>query len=252
MGEDVGADGGVFKTNIGLSEKYGPERGPQHADLRERVPRRRPRHEPRRDATRSSRSCSPTSCRRPATPSSTSCPKYRYMSGGQTSVPVTVRVDRRRRRGDSARSTRATGESWFMHLPGLRVVTASSPGSAYSLLRAAIDDPNPTLFYRAQGPVRAARDRSSAARSPRSGRPQVVRPGSDVTIVDDAPDGRARPGRGRAARGRRASTPRSSTSAGSARSTSRPSGPRSRRPAGSSSPRSRSMPPAGARRSSAS
>ena len=50
MGEDVGADGGVFKTNNGLIEKYGPRARPLDTDLRERLRRRGPRDEPRRDA----------------------------------------------------------------------------------------------------------------------------------------------------------------------------------------------------------
>ncbi len=76
----------------------------------------------------------------------------------------------------------ATGESWFMNLPGLRVATASSPGSAYSLLRAAINDPNPTLFfehkglYGRKGPV----VRGEVAEI---GKAAILRSGSDVTIV---------------------------------------------------------------------
>ncbi|MBA2700203.1 MAG: hypothetical protein H0U58_00695 [Chloroflexi bacterium] len=76
----------------------------------------------------------------------------------------------------------ATGESWFIQLPGLRVVTASSAGSAYALLRAAIADPNPVLFfehkglYARKGPVR----RGEVAEI---GKAAIVRPGSDVTIV---------------------------------------------------------------------
>ena len=180
MGEDVSADGGVFKTNIGLSEKYGLERvrntpicengflgvalGMSLVGLRPVVEIMFADFLPTAgDAIVNQ------------------LPKYRYMSGGQTAVPVTVRsVSGATGRFGTQHS--ATGESWFMHLPGLRVVTASSPGSAYSLLRAAIDDPNPTLFYEhkglyaRKGPV----DRGEIAEI---GKAQVVRPGSDVTIV---------------------------------------------------------------------
>jgi acetoin:2,6-dichlorophenolindophenol oxidoreductase subunit beta len=108
-------------------------------------------------------------------------PKYRYMSGGQTAVPVTVRsVSGATGRFGTQHS--ATGESWFMHLPGLRVVTASSPGSAYSLLRAAIDDPNPTLFYEHKG-LYARKGPVVRGEIAEIGKAQVVRPGSDVTIV---------------------------------------------------------------------
>ena len=76
----------------------------------------------------------------------------------------------------------ATFESWFIHLPGLRVVTASSPGSAYALLRAAIAEDNPVIFfehkalYGRKGPV--ARGQIAEL-----GKAEIVRAGGDVTIV---------------------------------------------------------------------
>ena len=108
-------------------------------------------------------------------------PKYRFMSGGQCSVPVTLRVISGAT-GRFGTQHSATFESWFIHLPGLRVATASSPGTAYSLLRAAIAHDNPVIFfehkalYGRKGPV----DRGEVARF---GKAQIVRSGSDVTIV---------------------------------------------------------------------
>jgi pyruvate dehydrogenase E1 component beta subunit len=108
-------------------------------------------------------------------------PKYRYMSGGQFAVPVTIRsISGALGRFGTQHS--ATGESWFMSLPGLRVVTASSPGSAYELLRTAIRDDNPVIFhehkamYARKGPVR----RGALAEL---GKAEILRRGSDVTIV---------------------------------------------------------------------
>ncbi len=180
MGEDVSADGGVFKTNAGLIEKYGPERirntpicengfmgvalGMSLVGLRPIVEIMFADFLPSAgDAIMNQ------------------LPKYRFMSGGQTAVPVTVRsISGATGRFGTQHS--ATGESWFMQLPGLRVVTASSPGSAYSLLRTAIADNNPTLFfehkglYARKGPVR----RNELAEI---GAAAVLRSGSDVTIV---------------------------------------------------------------------
>lgn len=109
-------------------------------------------------------------------------PKYRFMSGGQCSVPVTIRsISGGTGRFGTQHS--ATGESWFMSLPGLRVCTASSPGSAYELLRAAIRENNPVIFhehkglYGRKGPVR------KGAAPAAIGKAAVVREGSDVTIV---------------------------------------------------------------------
>ena len=145
MGEDVDADGGVFKTNNGLVEKYGRERvrstpicengfvgvalGMSLVGLRPVVEIMFADFLPTAgDAIVNQ------------------LPKYRFMSGGQCEVPVTLRVISGAT-GRFGTQHSATFESWFMHLPGLRVVSASSPGAAYSLLRAAIADDNPVIFF---------------------------------------------------------------------------------------------------------
>lgn len=109
-------------------------------------------------------------------------PKYRFMSGGQCSVPVTIRsISGGTGRFGTQHS--ATGESWFMGLPGLRVCTASSPGAAYDLLRAAIRENNPVIFhehkglYARKGVVRKGGPPAAV------GRAAIVRDGRDVTIV---------------------------------------------------------------------
>ena len=109
-------------------------------------------------------------------------PKYRFMSGGQCSVPVTIRsISGGTGRFGTQHS--ATGESWFMGLPGLRVCTASSPGAAYDLLRAAIRENNPVIFhehkglYSRKGVVRKGGPPAAV------GRAAIVRDGRDVTIV---------------------------------------------------------------------
>jgi pyruvate dehydrogenase E1 component beta subunit len=180
LGEDVATEGGVFKTNVGLAEKYGPER------------------------VRNTPICENTFVGvalgmslvgfRPVVEIMFSdflptagdaivnqLPKYRFMSGGQFAVPVTIRsISGATGRFGTQHS--ATGESWFMHLPGLRIVTAATPGAAYELLRAAIRDNNPVIFhehkglYGRKGPVR----RGALAAI---GRAEVLRPGADVTIV---------------------------------------------------------------------
>jgi pyruvate/2-oxoglutarate/acetoin dehydrogenase E1 component len=180
MGEDVGADGGVFKTNSGLIEKYGPERvrntpicenGFLGVALGMSLVGMRPIVEIMfADFLPSAGDAIVNQL-----------PKYRFMSGGQTAVPVTVRTIGGAT-GRFGTQHSATGESWFMHLPGLRVVTAGSPGSAYSLLRAAIEDRNPVLFYEhkalyaRKGPV----VRGTMAEV---GKAALLRTGSDVTIV---------------------------------------------------------------------
>ena len=110
-------------------------------------------------------------------------PKFRFMSGGQCVVPVTVRAIG----GGTGRfgtQHSATGESWYMGLPGLKVATAATPASAYGTLRAAIRSDDPVLFfehkglYGRKGPVALGEDGILAI-----GKASVLRPGTDVTVV---------------------------------------------------------------------
>lgn len=179
MGEDVDADGGVFKTNIGLPAKFPGrviatpicENGFMGVALGMSINGLRPVVEIM------FADFLPTA----GDAIVNQLPKYRYMSGGQFSVPVTVRVVS----GGGGRfgtQHSATGESWYMAQPGLRVATASSPGAAYELLRASIADGNPVLFhehkalYGRKGPVH----RGKVAEV---GKAAVLREGTDVTIV---------------------------------------------------------------------
>src|SRR3954463_3555188 len=71
--------------------------------------------------------------------------KYWYLSGEQASVPLVVRsaVGAGGRFGAVHSQNPA---SWFMGVPGLKIVAPSTPGDAKALLKAAIRDDNPVLF----------------------------------------------------------------------------------------------------------
>lgn len=144
MGEDVGSDGGVFKTTLGLIERFGPKRvintpicenGFTGVALGMSLIGLRPIVEMMFSdflATAADAIVNELA-------------KYRYMSGGSCFVPVTIRsISGATGRFGTQHS--ATGESWFMGFPGLRVVTAATPAGAYSLLRAAVRDNNPMIF----------------------------------------------------------------------------------------------------------
>ena len=71
--------------------------------------------------------------------------KLRFMSGGQTHVPIVIRT--------MTGTGFASGgqhcdylEAWFAHTAGMKVVAPSNPADAYGMMRAAIDDPDPVLF----------------------------------------------------------------------------------------------------------
>jgi pyruvate dehydrogenase E1 component beta subunit len=109
-------------------------------------------------------------------------PKFRFMSGGQATVPLVVRAIGGAT-GHFGTQHSATGESWFQQMPGLLVATAGSPASAYGLLRAAIRCNDPVLviehkgMYTRKGPV------DLHAPLPEVGKAAILRAGGDVTIV---------------------------------------------------------------------
>jgi pyruvate/2-oxoglutarate/acetoin dehydrogenase E1 component len=108
--------------------------------------------------------------------------KLRYMSGGQTGVPMTIRTAAGAGMQFGAQHSEML-EAWVTHIPGLKVVVASNPADAKGLLMSAIfdDDPvvtiEPTLNYWVSGlvPEGSYRVPIGVAATPRQG--------SDVTVI---------------------------------------------------------------------
>ncbi|MDB5970118.1 MAG: alpha-ketoacid dehydrogenase subunit beta [Hydrocarboniphaga sp.] len=71
--------------------------------------------------------------------------KLRFMSGGQTSVPMVIRTMTGSGFQNGGQHSDFL-EAWFCHTPGIKVVMPSNAADAYGLLRSAIDDPDPVLF----------------------------------------------------------------------------------------------------------
>src|SRR5579862_6426429 len=118
--------------------------------------------------------------------------KLRYMSGGKVSVPLVMRApvgatNRGAQHGQSP-------ESYFMHVPGLKVVCVSDAYNAKGLLKSAVRDDNPVLFfehkllYGSKGREQAG-GLDLTAEVPEEeylvpiGKAVSKRPGGDVTIV---------------------------------------------------------------------
>ncbi len=180
FGEDVTNDGGVFKTNYGLVEEFGSarvfntpicENGFVGVALGMSLMGLRPVVEFMFS------DFLPTA----GDAIVNQLPKYRFMSGGQCAVPVTLRsISGATGRFGTQHS--ATGESWFMGHPGLRVAAASSPASAYSLLRAAIRDNNPVIVHEHKGHY-GTKGEVRRGEVAEIGKAAVERAGSDLTIV---------------------------------------------------------------------
>src|SRR6266705_5110614 len=72
--------------------------------------------------------------------------KHRYMSGGQVSVPLTIRTQGGAGWSPGAQHAQQL-EAWLVHIPGLKVVFASTPTDVRGLLWSAIYDDNTVLFF---------------------------------------------------------------------------------------------------------
>jgi pyruvate dehydrogenase E1 component beta subunit len=106
--------------------------------------------------------------------------KLRFMSGGQTSVPIVIRT--MTGVGFSTGGQHSDYlEAWFAHTAGIKVLAPSNPDDAYGLMRSAIEDNDPVLFienlptYWTPGPV--------TCQHVPIGKAKVSLEGKDVTII---------------------------------------------------------------------
>jgi acetoin:2,6-dichlorophenolindophenol oxidoreductase subunit beta len=72
--------------------------------------------------------------------------KVHYMSGGKWKVPMVMRTTLGATRRSAAQHSQSL-HAWFCHVPGLKVVLPSTPYDAKGLLKAAIRDENPVVFF---------------------------------------------------------------------------------------------------------
>ena len=180
FGEDVAAAGGVFKATEGLQERFGAERVLDTPISEQAIV-----------------GCAIGAAIRGLNPVieimfadfagvcfdqlANELPKYRYMTDGQVSVGLTVRLANGAGGGFGAQHSQSV-ENWFLSMIGLKIVTPATPADAYALLRASIRDPNPVLFfehknlYNTTGELEA--DVPAAI-----GKAAVAREGSDITLV---------------------------------------------------------------------
>src|SRR5579862_2478851 len=108
--------------------------------------------------------------------------KYRYMSGGQLTVPLVVRTQSGAAGGAAAQHSQSL-EAWFIHVPGLIVVAPSSPVEAYGLLKSAIRLGEPVLFIEHKRLYTMKEELADAAALPPIGRARIASSGTDVTLI---------------------------------------------------------------------
>ena len=108
--------------------------------------------------------------------------KVHYMSGGKLKVPMVLRTTLGATRRTAAQHSQSL-HAWVSHIPGLKVVLPSTPSDAKGLLKTAIRDDNPVVFfedkmmYQLKGPV------PEGDYTIPFGVADIKRPGTDITIV---------------------------------------------------------------------
>ena len=108
--------------------------------------------------------------------------KARYMFGGQAKVPLVLRAPDGMTRGGAAQHSQCV-ESWFMHIPGIKVVIPSNPADAKGLLKAAIRSDDPVLYFEHKRLFSMKGDIPEGEYLTPIGKANIVEEGTDLTIV---------------------------------------------------------------------
>ncbi len=112
--------------------------------------------------------------------------KLRNRSRGTVKVPVVVRIPYGGGIGAVEHHSESP-EAFFAHVPGLQVVTPSTPTDAYSLLREAIDRPDPVIFLEPKRRYWVTEDARLPVTTEPFGRALVRRPGRTATLIAYGP-----------------------------------------------------------------
>jgi len=185
FGEDVGALGGVFRITDGLAAAFGDDRcfdtplaeaGIAGFAVGMAMGGFRPVIEMQFDAF--------------AYPAfeqiASHVAKMRNRTRGRVGLPIVIRVPYAGGIGGVEHHSDSS-EAYYAHTPGLKVVTPATVDDAYSLLRDAIDDPDPVVFMEPKKLYWSKSDSGRLSRTGPFGRAAVRRAGRDVTLVAYGP-----------------------------------------------------------------
>jgi pyruvate/2-oxoglutarate/acetoin dehydrogenase E1 component len=184
LGEDIGVYGGAFGVTRGMIEEFGPERV---------------RNTPISEAAIAGAAVgSALTGMRPILEIQFSdfitiamdqivnqAAKMRYMFGGKGKVPMVLRTPAGSGTGAAAQHSQSL-EAWMAHIPGLKVVQPSTAYDVKGLLKAAIDDDNPVIFYEHKLLYKTSSHVPEEPYKIELGKADIKREGTDVTIVATA------------------------------------------------------------------
>jgi pyruvate/2-oxoglutarate/acetoin dehydrogenase E1 component len=108
--------------------------------------------------------------------------KHRYMSGGQLKIPLTIRTQGGAGWSPGAQHAQQL-EAWLVHIPGLKVVFASTPTDVRGLLWTSIYDDNPVVFFEHRTLYGIKEEVPDDLEPIPLGKARIHREGEDVTVV---------------------------------------------------------------------
>jgi len=108
--------------------------------------------------------------------------KLHYLYDGQVRIPLVVRTPAGAGRGYGASHSQSL-EAWFMHVPGLKIVSPSTPYDAKGLLKTAIRDNNPVIFIENKLLYAAKGDVPKKEYTIPLGKADIKKRGKDLTII---------------------------------------------------------------------
>jgi acetoin:2,6-dichlorophenolindophenol oxidoreductase subunit beta len=181
IGEDIAGAGGVFKTTVGLLEEFGPKRVidtpiAEQAILGAAMGAAMTGLRPVAEIMFSDffAVCWDLVVNQIA--------KTRYMTNGQVTLPLVVKTGNGGALRFGAQHSQSV-ENWAMAIPGVKVVTPSTPQDVVGLMAAAIRDEDPVLFFEHKGLYASKADVPDGDIVDSLGTAKVRREGSDATIV---------------------------------------------------------------------
>jgi pyruvate/2-oxoglutarate/acetoin dehydrogenase E1 component len=181
LGEDVGAAGGVFKTTVGLLDRFGPRRVKDTPISEQAI-------------LGAAMGAAMTGLRPIAEIMfsdflavcfdyvANEVSKTRYMTNGQFSFPMVIRTANGGGSRFGAQHSQSV-ENWCMMIPGLKVVAPSTPRDVIGLLAASVRDPDPVVFFEHKSLYATKGEVPDGEIVDTLGTAKIVRSGKDTTIV---------------------------------------------------------------------
>lgn len=181
IGEDVGAAGHVFKTTVGLFERFGPRRV-RDTPISEQA------------IVGAAMGAAMTGLRPIVSLMyadflgvcwdmvANEIAKTPYMTNGQVSLPLVIQVDNGGGLHKGAQHSQSL-ENWTMAVPGLKVVAPSCPSDVIGLMAAAVRDPDPVIVFHHKALYSMRGSVANGEHVDELGKARVVRHGNTATIL---------------------------------------------------------------------